>query len=214
MGELIGPALGAVGALTGAAANDSAMREAKRARRAQDRLTGRQVELFDTILSAVKGADQQGAFDPDRRLERLDEDTARYESRDRGNLAGAMRVAGYQPGDSEIGVRQDTLGLKYRENRERMADDIRTDSIFRKLQAYSMANPGMLNPAIATQGARESNSMAGLQNPAGFFSALMPFLTERPKAVQTSGSAFRLPAPTAMTFDDFRSGGYKLPVKF
>lgn len=124
----------------------------------QGALTQRQIALFDSLQARYQQMKGSGAFDPTKRLEQLDADTARYEGRDAGNLAGSLRVAGYRAGDSEIGNRLDAVKTKYRAEREGLANDIRRQSTNDELAAMQgqQSLGGELNPAISVFGNRAS----------------------------------------------------------
>ena len=172
--------LGAASIYNNAQQNEMAGRRADNAQKGQDALIGRQTDLFDRLFSMVQDADAGGAFDPTKTLQQMDKDTAQYEARDSGNLAGALRTAGYRPGDSEIGNRLDSVKLKYREERERMGEEIRTGALRNKLAAYAGINPSGLNQGIAVMGQREANYRNQVQSPGGILQGLSPYLAGQP----------------------------------
>jgi hypothetical protein len=163
----------------------------KDARKGQDALMQRQIDLFDMLQRVVTDADKGGQFDPERQIAQLDKDVAKNQGRDMGNLGAGMSAAGYRPGDSEIGTRMDSVGLKYRDYRNRTANDIRTNSFLRKLQAYQGIGGQQLNPALSVYGQREHDAMGSMGNPSNFFSSIMPFLN-KPQQQGQQGGGFDL----------------------
>lgn len=157
--------LAGISAISGLGSNKKADR---RARSLEDRQTG----LFDMIQKIVKEADAKGAFDPSAAIADLEKRTADYEGKDLGNLAGALRVAGYREGDSEIGRRLDSVKMNYRNMLDTKRLELKRQSLQDKLAAYSGINSNMLNPAI-----QRAEGMQ--QNPGGFYQSLMPFLGNR-----------------------------------
>jgi len=161
---------------------------------AQDRAFTLQKQQYDLMNSIhrqlwdkVAQAEHAGVFSPERQIEQVKQDIGEYESRDMGNLAGAMRVAYGGLPTSEIGTRLDAVKEKYRNDFGRLASGIRQNSIFNELNAYNMTRPDL--PAAVAQGlgqAGMAQSQANLgmaqyynsllQNPASFFSLLMPYL--------------------------------------
>lgn len=173
-----GLVLGGLSLINNIIQGNKAQKSANNAAKRAGKLTDRQVALFDQMLGMVNAADASGQFDPTRRLDQLRTDTAEYEGRDLGNLAGAMKVAGYRPGDTEIGGRLDAVKLKYRQDYNRMANDIRDSTFASKIAAYSAINPSQLNSAISQANRSQEMAMAqaNANNPANFLGALMPFL--------------------------------------
>lgn len=165
-GPIISGVLGAGGLLMQNSANNTARNQQQDALAMQGQLTQRQITLFDRIQKRFEDMKAGGAFDPTKRLDQLDADTARYEGRDAGNLSGALRVSGYRAGDSEIGSRLDAVKVKYRSERERIANDIRRQSTNDELSAMQgQASMGSdLNSAIATYGNRASQFGQDIQS--------------------------------------------------
>lgn len=168
--------LGAATLISGKGANKKAQRASDKAGAYAKELEKRAVKLYDLLLANAEKADLSGAFDPEKRIAALEKDTARYESRDSGNLGGALASAGYKVGDSEIGVRLDAVKSKYRNFLDTMRDQIRQQAFFDKQAAYSSANPGMLNAAIGGARGEQQNALARLQNPSGFLGSFLPTL--------------------------------------
>ena len=145
-------------------ANRRAKNQADRSLAMQDRLAMRQIALFDRIQARHQELASSGAFSPERRLDQLDRDTAKYEGRDSGNLAGALRVAGYEPGDSEIGTRLDAVKAKYRGTREGLANQIRREATADEMASLNgQAGAGSsLNAAMDVYGNRASQFAADI----------------------------------------------------
>jgi hypothetical protein len=171
----ISAGLGVASLASGISGNKGAKKAADSAGNSQKQLAKRQVDLFDTIMAAVKGADSQGFFNPDKQLAQLEADTSRYESRDMGNTAGALRVAGYRPGDSEIGLNLGAIKSKYKLDFQRQSNDIRNNSLFNKLNAYGAANGVNLGQSMQVYGQQQQYANSQRQNPAGMFASLAPY---------------------------------------
>lgn len=158
-------ALGVGGALLG---KDQARGQeliAEEANANQKELIKRQVGLFDQILGMVKGADASGQFDPSAQLLKLDQDIQKGQQNDMEALSGAMRVAGYKPGDSEIGAQLRGVQKNYADRRLTMAQAIRDSAFDRRLAAYRGVDTQSLNPGIQTYGqqaASANEAAAGL----------------------------------------------------
>lgn len=178
--------LSAVSLISGKNSNKKAQSTADKAQKSNKRLEDRAVKLFDVLFSGAEKAVQSGVFDPERKIAQLEKDTGEYESRDLGNLAGALTTAGYQPGDSEIGVRLDAVKGKYRKFLDTMREEIRSKSFFEQQQAYQSANPSYLQPAIQGNNQTAQNALASQQNPAGFLANLLPSLMPTKANTQSS----------------------------
>lgn len=196
-----GPWVAGLGALSSLSANQDAQRRADQALKYGQGLEGRATALYDKLLAEVQKADSEGQFDPERRIRAMEKDTANYESKDMGNLAGALRVAGYRGGDSEIGTRLDAVKLKYQKMRESMSDQIRTQTFNEKLAAYNSVNANLLQPGIQGSQFRYSANTSNQSNPSGLVAAIAPFLNKKDK---TTPSA----APPVT------SGKWNLPVQY
>lgn len=177
----------------GIGANKAAKKQANKAAKDAKNIEKRMTGLFDLLLNRATQADKQGTFDPEKRIKALEDRTAGYEARDASNLAGAMRVAGYRPGDSEIGTRQDAVKIKYRRFLDEARDNIRTQSWWDQQNAYLSANPNYLNAALEGARGRQSQALGKMQNPGDFLSLLMA--ANRPSGTSSNQSlvqGFRL----------------------
>ena len=178
MADPISAGLGAISLIQGKSAQKSADRQARSAEKSAKSLEARATKLFDVLFSTAENADKAGVYDPEKRIAALEADTGRYESRDTGNLAGAMRVAGYRPGDSEIGTRLDSVKIKYRRFLDDMREKIRVGSVREKQAAYAGANVGNLQPGI--QGANTrfgyATQEANSYDPSAFLQSWLPSL--------------------------------------
>lgn len=177
----ISAGLGAVSLISGKNANKKAQSTADKARKSGQRLEDRVVNLWDTLFKRAQDAEKAGTFDPEKRIAALEKNTAEYESRDLGNLAGALTVAGARPGDSEVGTRLDAVKVKYRKFLDNMRDEIRTSSFWDQQNAYMSANPSYLSGAMAGSANREQTALSQVQNPAGFLQNLLPTLAPQKK---------------------------------
>lgn len=137
------PALiGGLGLFMQNEANNDAQSSANAAQASQDQLAQRQIALFDRIQQRYNELRDSGAFSPEARIRQLNEDTAKYESTDSGNLAGAFRTSGYNPGDSELATRLDSVKMKYRGARENAANQIRREATNDELAAMQGQQSG------------------------------------------------------------------------
>lgn len=177
----ISAGLSAVSLISGKNSNKKAESDASKARKSSQRLEDRVVDLWDTLFKRAQDAEKSGTFDPEKRIAALEKNTAEYESRDLGNLAGALTVAGARPGDSEVGTRLDAVKVKYRKFLDNMRDEIRTSSFWDQQNAYMSANPSYLSGAMQGSANREQTALSQVQNPAGFLQNLLPSLTPQKK---------------------------------
>jgi hypothetical protein len=177
----ISAGLGAVSLISGKNANKKAQSDAGKAKKSSQQLEQRVIKLWDTLFSRAENAEKSGLFDPEKRIAALEKNTAEYESRDLGNLAGALTVAGARPGDSEVGTRLDAVKVKYRKFLDNMRDEIRTSSFWDQQNAYMSANPSYLSGPMAASQNREQNALSQVQNPSGFLANLLPTLAPQKK---------------------------------
>jgi hypothetical protein len=194
MGAAIPLVLGGASIYQGAQQNEMANRRADEAGKKQDELVKRQTELFDTIRGIVTAADKGGQFDPTQQLLQLDKDINKSSRQEGESLASAMRVAGYKPGDSEIGARQDAVTLKHRDARLSAANNIRQNSFLQKLQAYQAIGGQQLNPGIGVYGMQQQNAMSQRPDMGGLLGSMQPYLMPQTQEIQQQQQApFRLP---------------------
>lgn len=183
----ISAGLGAVSLISGKNANKKAESQAKSAAKSGKAMEQRLVKLFDVLFKNAEDATKAGTFDPERKIAQLEKDTGEYESRDMGNLAGALTTAGYQPGDSEVGVRLDAVKGKYRKFLDTMREEIRTKSFFDQQSAFQTANPGILSAPMQGAHNREQTALGQIQNPSGFLGNLLPSLAPKVNNKSTKG---------------------------
>lgn len=175
-----------VGAMQAQDQNRRANRQVDEGMDLQREQARRERELYELLLGKLDDAEGAGVFNPETAIAQLDKDMAEYEGRDTGNQAGALRIAGYRPGDSEVVNRSDAIKLKYRGERDRQASAIRRDLPLARIQAYS----ALKSPSLAGIGANISNAgMARMQDPSAMFQYIMPYLmpqnAEKPMAQQS-----------------------------
>lgn len=159
--------------------NRKANRTANEGMDLQREQANREREIYELLLGKLGEADSSGAFDPERAIAQLDKDRAEFQGRDQSNLAGALRISGYRPGDSAIGDRMDAVGLKYQAERDRQATQIRRDLPMAKLQAYSSLrapNLAGIGQNITSYGASQRQSLAPLVE------GLQPYMMPRQQA--------------------------------
>lgn len=187
----VGAGLGALGLIQNERARGDARDSQNAALSAQERALALEQEKYSDLQAIhqklwgmVETFDRSGGFDPEHYVRKAQEDTARYESEDMGNLGGALRVLGYRPNSSEIGVRLDATKHKYRQDLNVMATGLRQNSIFNKLNAYnstlgSVPNQGGVTAAlnnIAQTNLGLSQMYRGqIGNPANFLMSVLPF---------------------------------------
>lgn len=206
------PLFGAIGgAIGGMSANEEERRRQQRHESAAERLTRRQSEIFEMALKAVQDADAAGTWDPEKQIAQLDKDFGAYESRDAGNLAGALRVGGHIAGDSEIGTRLDSVKRQYRTERDRLATGLRRDLPLARAAAYAgvASGTGALNPGIGYHSGQQAN----IQNPTNFLASVMPYLKPPKPGGNASAGGFTLTPTPSMSGGYNSSGGFTLPVK-
>lgn len=180
-------ALSALGLVAQNEANRKSQNQANQSLSNQDAILADRVALNKRIQTRFEELKASGAFSADRRIDQLDKDTARYESRDSGNLAGALKVAGYKAGDSEIGGRLDAVKTKYRDERDRSANQIRreaTSDEMAAMQGQMQASSG-LDTAAQIYGDRASRFQGQIQSlgpaVAGFGSWYERYLANKQK---------------------------------
>jgi hypothetical protein len=174
------PALaGAVSLWQGAQHNASQRRAAGQSLAQQQDWLQRQLSWYDTMFGNARRLDESGAFDPSAQIRGLEKATAKFEARDLGNLSGALRTAGFRPGDSELGTRLDTVKAKYRDQLDQMRLALQRQSVFDKIGAYNSANPGVLGQGINTLGSNYAMQLGQIQDPTALFGSVMPFLGNR-----------------------------------
>ena len=160
---LINAGLGAASLMSGKKGQKKAEGQANAAGARSLALEQRMTKLWDLLFKRAEDAEKSGQFDPEKRIAALEKDTARYESRDMGNLGGAMAVAGYKPGDSEIGTRMDAVKVKYRSFLDNMREQIRQSSFWDQTRAYQSAGD-LMGPM---QNANQQQQNAYAQMPQG-----------------------------------------------
>lgn len=203
----IATGLGAVSSLFGMKKADD---EAKRQRNAQKKLLDRQLAAFDKRYQSVMEMEKSGAFDPNKSIELLDKDTARYESIDAGNMAGAYRTAGYQPGDSAIEKGLTAVKTRYRDYRERTANDIRNQKTAQKMSAYNQLDGSGLNTGIAVAGENAARAEASRPNFGAILQSLMPYLNRSGGGASSSSGSSSISLGTG-GFMNYQPGYFDMP---
>lgn len=165
--------LSAVSMASGKKANNAARKDANKANAQSQELEKRAIKLWDTLFKRAQEAEASGQFDAEKRIKELEADTGRYEARDTGNLAGAMRVFGYKGGDSEVGNRLDSVKVKYRSFLDNLRNQIRDNSWWQQQEAYQSASPAILSGPMQGASNREASARSRIQNPSNFLGNLM-----------------------------------------
>lgn len=185
-------------------ANASALQQAQLNYLLQKGIVDRQTGLFDTLKGIVGNADAKGQFDPGTFLSLLRDDSALNERLDLGNAAGAMRIMGMRPGDSEFNTRSDAIRNKYDLQYRQQDAQIRQGLFNQKLGAYeglasvlqgAGGNANGANAALQGQyNAMAQQAYSQMQNPAGLLASILPYLQ---KNNQTPTNATPTPAGKA-----------------
>ena len=154
--------------LASAAAQNSAQLAAQRAaQREQDRLLALQEADYQNRLGYVNQLDAEGAFDPSARIQSLRDTFSLSSKLSQDNAAGALRSAGYRPGDSIFqttgqGISESRrLGLAQAELNT--ADQARQA----RMQALQFASPSNTMSGLSVYGQRARDASAQMVNPAG-----------------------------------------------
>lgn len=176
-------------------ANNKARKEADAAGRTSQALEQRMTKLWDIMFARAQQAEAGGEFDPEKRIAALETDTARYESKDLGNLSGAMRTFGYKKGDSEVGNRLDAVKTKYRSYLDSMRNEIRNNAWFDQQRAYQSV--GDLSGPMQNANNRQANARGRIQSPAMFLQNFLPAFRGTGGG-QTRGFNTRRPATTTI----------------
>jgi hypothetical protein len=179
MGAAAAPLIGAGATIFSGMMNNNAQQHAADSAAAQQQqLLDMQKAIFNTINNVRMAGEQQGLFDPQKRMDMIDKQDAHFENLDLGNQAGALRVAGYRPGDSEYGIRNDAIANKHQVYRDQQYAQAISQAFNDHLNAITAANGNMLNPGIQAAQQNRMLALGSMQNPAGFFSSIMPLLSK------------------------------------
>lgn len=182
--------------------NQGAQRNANRAMRGQDALIDRQTRAMDERWRIANEMRNQGFFDPTQAINQATNLNLEQEGVARGNLAGALRVAGYARGDSEYRVRDDALAEKYRASRTAQRFQLARQVGMEQLQAFDPGYTSAANPGIQTYGNR-AEMFQGQQAPLGPAVAAMAPFFQQPQQGFNVQNAFRF-AGAARNFRGFR----------
>lgn len=187
-------ALGAIGLIQNEKARSDARNAQNAALSAQERQLALEQEKYDDLQEVhkklwgmVESFDQAGGFDPEYYVKKAQDDSAYYEGKDLGNLAGALRVLGHKPGDSAVQDNLQGVKLNYRRNLDQLATGIRQNSIFNKVGAYN-STLGSIPPTAGISNALQGLANTNLNlsqmfrgqigNPANFLMSVLPFIKQ------------------------------------
>lgn len=159
--------------ISGMMGNKSAQKAANNDRAQAQQLTQRATQLFDTIFGLAKS--NLANLSAQGQIDQLAKDESMFSARDQAGLAGAMRISGYQPGDSEIGIRNDAVRTKYAQDFGRLSNQIRVNAPMQQASLLSMANPGSLNAGLNFWQNQQALDLSRMQNPSSLFASTMPF---------------------------------------
>lgn len=180
----------AVSTIAGLKGQSDATKEARKQRKAGNKLTERQVALYDRYIQALDQATESGAFNAEPQIAQLESDTARYEARDAGGAASAATRAGYAATDTPVQRNLARVKLNYRDYLDRARLMLRRQGWLDRFSAISGAPTNALNPGIELTSMRERLAQANQPNPAGLFQSMMPFLRGNMATAMGGGGGF------------------------
>lgn len=188
MSFLPGLLLGGLGLLGQSQSNNAQEDIARQQLAQQNALISRQTQLFDALRQIAEQADQQGAFDPNRRLQLLQNQVDYDRNNALNSEAGAARALGYRPGDTapldSMNATRGSFDLQLRN----LANQVINQSLANKIAAYSAANPSSLNAAMGALG-ENSRFAIGREIPlGGMLGALAPYLGNSPTSANPAPS--------------------------
>lgn len=133
----------------------------RRAEKQVRKMSTRDMRILDRILEIVRGAEGRGQFDPERRIQRMEEQSQFSEGLERRNQAAVARTLGFSPGDSEPLVRDKAVSERFRIARAAQRDEIRRQTFFEWISALQMAlqNSGGAGIAALAQIANRPTGM-------------------------------------------------------
>jgi len=170
---------GALGAITQKDSNNQQENIAQQQLAQQAGLINRQENLFDTLQNIAKQADAQGYFDPQRRLNLLQNQVDYDRNSALLSEAGAANAMGYRAGDTvpvdQMNQTRGAFDLQLRQ----LANQIMNQSLANKIAAYSAANPSSLNAAMGTLGDNARFAIGREQSLGGLMASLIPYLQSR-----------------------------------
>lgn len=153
--------------------NATAEREMREARRMQDAQMRRQEEdlarrqgLYDSRLAA-------GVYDPSSRLETVRESLSEADRLARTNASGAMRVAGYRPGDAAYARVDRRLSETARLRQALMEEDVRTQARREQSADLAATSPRNLDSAYWLGENRFRAGWGTQVDPSGLVSAFL-----------------------------------------
>lgn len=184
--------LGAVGLLNQHEQQRKANRGAADAQAMQAEFLKRRTDLQDKLMAAYDTADKGGQFDADAQIAANDKLSLADQAEDTANQAGALRVSGYRPGDSEIGIRQDAVNVKYQRERDEMRTGLRRQSFFDRINALRATDVGAAETGLQVASQNQARSDRSQPDWGGFFSSVLPFLDPKKKETSSAGSGFKL----------------------
>lgn len=153
--------------------NAMAEREMREARRMQDAQMRRQEEdlarrqgLYDSRLAA-------GVYDPSARLETLRESVGEADRLARSNASGAMRVAGYRPGDAAHSRADRRLSETARLRQALMEEDVRAQARREQSADLAATSPRNMDSAYWLGENRFRSGWGTQVDPSGLVSAFL-----------------------------------------
>lgn len=176
MGAAAAPAAITAGAgLIGGASNNKHQQSmASQANANAQQQIGMQNQLFQTIMGLANK--NVGTLNADTQVGNLVKDSTFWNGQQLNGLAGAMRTAGYQPGDSEVNAQLGAANQRNQLQFGQMANQIRVNAPMQQEALYGVAQPGSLNAGIGYNQGQEQMAYSRMSNPGPFIQSISPFL--------------------------------------
>jgi hypothetical protein len=170
----LGAGVGLFKGLTGAGAAEDAASDAAAQQAA---IMKRIIKAFDLKFGTVQDALNNGQFDPNAHIDVLKKEYERDKSTDEGSLSAALRRAGYQPGDSELGRRLFAQDEKHTQWWEQLKESIRRGLFSDKMNALGMLG-GDLGQAAGIAGDMRNFALNSMPDVGGAMDVFSTFLNK------------------------------------
>lgn len=170
--------LGAASLISGKSAQKKASKQAASAQNLERMMAQRAAKLFDVLMGKAEEFEAQGGFDPDARFDEMRKTVDREYDMAASRLGGDLRIAGGKPGERAVVSRLAGLRGKQVEALTRLKDQLKQESFFNKLQAFSAANPGAPLGAANVFGRQADRAYGQMPDPTAFFQSMMPFMRQ------------------------------------
>lgn len=196
-----------IGAVMGQDQNRRASRQQQEGLDMQKETLARKNELFDLLKGIVTGADAAGEFNPNTRIQMMNESSLAREGKVQEASAGASRILGYRPGDSVPISNMRGTSENFELNRRDQENQIRNEAFARRLGAYGSLNAPSEGIAVGQNlynaGESQRSDLTGL------FQSIMPFLNQQKQKTQRANPTFAgVTAPRFNGLDAFEDSDY------